>query len=568
MSIYIAIVDGSSTRTLRDQLLGWFDPEDETPKKLVIEDDDGNNDRFVYAICERLIPIEDSGVGVDRLFLAVLVVDGDVRWRETSISSDSWPITASGQVTNITNNGTEKMFPIFKIEPTGAKTGGYAYKVFVPIRWNVDIGYIGYPLDIVNNGFDTAALTTAKMQADGDDLRVWNGGIEIDRWLQDMDTSTTQVWCNLDFAVKGETLLATAIASSGTIETIDLTDSSDFPSSGIVIIDSEAFTYTSKNDSLNRLLGVTRAEKGTSMAAHTTSDMVWWCQHDLWILYGNSSATAPVVDDDYKPIFQLSSTNGSWVYQEFGSDDGLRTGAWVFSSNEGIEPYTGNQGGDADPWVEIGLGGRDSNPQDGDGRFYLYNPCEITNTNFTNGEKQKETGGTYQAAIESSANGSTWTQEDIISTPTPTAWTAWSDNEAITSGAIYVGLRLELDGVDGHLEAADCTITIGSEPTITIGSEQGNYLLSCTITNNDSNNLDAISIEYAMSLNEELEVDTDAKTCTDLENNSSQFQALDLSAAGLRDWLPLDPGGASEIEFVDVGTTGVTITITWWERYY
>ena len=85
------------------------------------------------------------------------------------------------------------------------------------------------------------------MQADGDDLRVWVNGIEVDRWLQDIDTATTQVWVNLDWQPLEEGSLATAVAATGAITTLDLNeDISGFPSNGVLIVGSEAFVYTGK----------------------------------------------------------------------------------------------------------------------------------------------------------------------------------------------------------------------------------------------------------------------------------------------------------------------------------
>src|SRR4030042_1660518 len=90
-----------------------------------------------------------------------------------------------------------------------------------------------------------------------------------------------------------------------------------------------AFTYTGKNNALQRFAGCIRAARGTAAGAHGLGDTVWWVQHDIWILYGNAAATAPTVDGNYEPAFELDdSVNTSWVYAEFGENDGLRTGQW------------------------------------------------------------------------------------------------------------------------------------------------------------------------------------------------------------------------------------------------
>lgn len=572
LTLQINIGD-SNTESLLSSLCQWMDPEDETAKKLVVEDDDGGNSRYVYAICQSL---QTGPANKRQEQIATLVIHNDVRWRSVTEDSEVWAITATGQTRVIANGGTDDAYPVLKIKPTSIKSGGYAHKRWMPVRWLVDEAYAKYPVDICNNGLDTAALVTAgKMQADGDDLRVLVDGVETDRWPNGINTSTTKVWVNLNFQAKAEATLATAIAASGTVDTIDLSDSSDFPSSGTVMLDNEAFTFTGKNDSLNRLTGVTRASKGTSMAAHTTSDTAWWVQRDIWILYGNSSATAPSVDDDYKPAFNLAtSTNTNWDYDEFGEDDGLRAASWVHSAPDTYaEIYTANHNTNADPWPEIGWR-RNVYFNPGSSRWYIQNPCGITNINFANGEKYSEGPATseWDGKIESSTDGSSWDNEYEIPIPASlNSWESWSRSEALVAGATFAALTIQTPSISvpawQYIEAADCTLTLDSSntPTVNIGSEQGNYSLECTITN-ETTGL-TISLEYIMNLNEELEVDTVAKTVIDLEDNSGQFQALTLEGGARRDWLALQPGN-NTLRFDDAGTTAVTVTVEFEKRWY
>jgi len=196
ISVFIAI-QGAATRTLRAQLLRWFDPEDETPKELVITDDGTLRPRYVEAVCQNFRPVIIGDVAAYELFRADLVISGDVRWRGTSAETDVWNLTASAETNVVINSGEDDAYPIHRIKPTSGKTGGYDYRVWVPIKWrSLNAGY-RYPLVAV---MDTATpIGAAKMQADGDDLRVLSDGIEIRRWLNDIDTATTDIWFNLDF---------------------------------------------------------------------------------------------------------------------------------------------------------------------------------------------------------------------------------------------------------------------------------------------------------------------------------------------------------------------------------
>jgi len=97
ISVFIAI-EGAAVRTLRAQLLRWFDPEDETPKELVITDDGTLRPRYVEAVCQNFRPVIIGDVAAYELFRADLVISGDVRWRGTSAETDVWNLTASANV--------------------------------------------------------------------------------------------------------------------------------------------------------------------------------------------------------------------------------------------------------------------------------------------------------------------------------------------------------------------------------------------------------------------------------------------------------------------------------------
>jgi len=465
--------------------------------------------------------------------------------------------------------------------PTGAKSGdANPYKRWLPMRWNSTTGGIDYPVDVVNAGLDTAALVSgSKMQADGDDLRIEVNGLEVNRWLVNMNTSATSVWINLTFSAKVELTLKTAVAGAGSVDTLEFNEvTTNLPNAGILMIGSEAFTYTGKSDALKRVSGVTRSVKGTSAAAHSVGDTTWWVQNDIFLTYGNLSASAPTVDDNYKPILNLTtSTNTSWVYAEFGEDDGLRTGAWVPRISQQTARYsTGYHGAMANPWTNIGLNCQpyeDYTTAVMD--WQLTNPCGITVADFSNGQKMTS---------HIDAGDSVFFAGDIVSLrpghvvpeyriPSPTiayTWEAWSRTQSLTSGSITVELRLAVGEFKNHLgtlEVADVTLTLNSSntPTITVGAEQGSYSLSCTITNQQTG--DVLGVTFVMDIDESLEVDTDLKKVTYLKNKTNQFQARSL-VGGVRDaWLKLRVGD-NTLKFTDVGTTAVTLTTTYERRFY
>lgn len=376
---------------------------------------------------------------------------------------------------------------------SGAVIESYPYNMFVAVEWRSESGSdgyaYGYPVDITNNSFDTDALVTAgEMREDGNDLRVIVDGKEVMRWLEGMDTSTTQVWTNLVFVGAPTLTILNAILSTGDVASITFNEATNaLPATGIariVQIGSELFTYASKDDVTKTIYGVKRAALGSSASAHNASDPASWIQHDIRIIYGNAYADAPAiipveyyVPDDFRPAFALSSSNVAWTYANFKMGH-QSSGAWVKSgSSAPFFMYTQDHGGGdsgLSTWEEIGLRIASGYWQGAAGRVELYNPCFIANANFTNGEKLRTVAGlTWIGKIQSSVDGYAvspiaWVEEFPIPTTSTQAWEAWSRDEPITASSRRICLYLQLNyTADGfvYLEASDCVVTLNSSYT-------------------------------------------------------------------------------------------------------
>jgi hypothetical protein len=570
--LYIhTIIKGVTPDTLQTQLAQWFDPDSEEEGVLTVEDDAGGNDRYVEAVCESLSMINnDSGLE----WLITLRISEDIYWREPIASTDSASITASGQTKSISNSGDMDAFPIFTLTPTSQKTAspdGYTLKRFFTVLWNLDVSAVAYPTDIANNAFDTATIITAgDMQGDGDDLRVFVDGVEVDRWLDDIDTNNTSVWVNLNWSAAISLTVDGALGVGPTEITFN-ESITNLPSAGIIYIDTELITYASKNNQTKTIENCLRGAKSSTETTHLDGATADWIQHDIWVLYGNGSSTAPVTDDDFKPIFELaSSTNVLWDFDKFLDDNGFRTGGWYFSLTSSVTKYGGDHWTTADPWVELGLHHDGKRPVAGSwGRALIYNPAGITNANCTNGEKKcndKSVWTLGSSQVQSSSDGEVWVDEYDIPVPTANdAWEAWSQNIALTSGAKYVAVNVNnhRDGI--WLEVSDIALTITNPFTITIGGEVINYHIACTITNETTD--DAVSLIFPCLLNDDLEINTDEKTLTYVPETSNQFSALTLIGGPRRDWLPLAPG-TNVIRYDETGVVAVTFDFEWEERFY
>jgi len=383
------------------------------------------------------------------------------------------------------------------------------------------------------------------------------------------------VWANVDFFKAWSSTISAAITDAESVTSITVADSiADAPSSGVLFVNAEAFAYSSKDNKSKTFTISDRATLGTSAGNHSLGDAIWWCQRMIYLKYGDPSATAMSVDADYKPAFSLtSSTNGSWVYgsTDFGEDDGKRTGQWQKATDYGTPIfYGGNQDSAADPWTDPGI----ECTANERGRYYLFNPCGITNANCTNGEKWSDDVSNFLAAV-SSWSGSEWEEEYTIPVPSvASTWEAWSQNEAITAGRYKISLvcRAKNKATTNKVELQDCTVTLNSSyiPVIGSFSETSMYNLDLTITNNTTS--ESITLAYKMAVDGVLTIDTrpvleGGKTVTDTTNGINAFSALTLVEANRRDWFKLQPG-VNEWELTETGLAGMDIDIEFRARYY
>jgi hypothetical protein len=554
-------------RALRYHLLRVRSPYVDTPIQLIIATPDGSQQRSVLSLVERLLPRSVGEMGAANLFAVQARVHGDVRWRAVNASTDTWNITASGQTRTITNAGTDDAFPVFRIRPTSAKTGGYGYRRWCPVVWRSANAAQQYPVIFT---LDTAALISAgKMRSDGNDLRVLVDGTETPRWLHGLNTTSTKIAVNLNFSAAPTLTLRVAIPSSGSIASIEVNeDISRAAEAGTLLIDSEAFTYTGRVIAEKRFTGITRAAKGTAMAAHAVGTPVYWIQRDVWIVYGNPAALAPVQDDRLRPCFDLAqSTNTSWVYADFGDADEMRAARWfrwgavTLSGRGGV--YTATERTLASPYAVAGAWL--SELQGNAYGWGLINPCGIVNVAWANG-KRRRAGTGFVVHCRHWRRGASW-WSDHYSLPPPSSvnvWETWSYSGPPFPVSDVIAIAAYFHPQDA--EAGDATVTLNSSetPLVTVNAEQGGYTLLATLTNTTTN--ERFTVVFTMALNTEIEIDCDNRTIRYLADNSRQLQALTVGP-GQRHWMRLAPGN-NTLRFDDAGTNGVTVTTTWRPRWY
>lgn len=357
------------------------------------------------------------------------------------------------------------------------------YAVFSCINWRAGIEgeTTTNPTDVSNGGFDSSTLIGAgKLRADYNDLRVYVDGVEKDRWLNYSTPANTKIWCNVDFVAGKSFTIANDIGATGAVTSITVNEPiNSMPTGGygrILLIGTELFTYTSKSDATKTFLGVVRARYGSSMAAHTAGNTAYWIQHEIYIMYGDDYAAAPSVSDTYKPIIDMqNSTNGVWIYSEFGngvvSTEGVpatRTGSWHLGvlGISFVSPYTGNHTANADPWTELGLAVQHEGTQ----RWMLTHMCNISSVNFSSGEKMRQGSVTWSADVAGYRGGVGFVETVSIASPSAiNTWESWSVNKVYATPVDSVALRFSPTWILSNnwacLECSDVTVTLDNTTT-------------------------------------------------------------------------------------------------------
>ncbi len=429
---------------------------------------------------------------------------------------------------------------------------------------------------------DNAVIYHSKMNANGDDLRIYVDGVEVKRWFGGggINSATTKIWIDWTQPANSNMTLGAAIAGAGAVGSITIENTaanialmSIIPLSGNVKIGSEIFVYTGVDIGNMLLTGCTRAERQTSAGAHSIGDVIYFVTHDVWMYYGNPSITPYVQDDTYKPVLNLtSSTNTSWVFDEFLDTTNSGSSAkWATAFGNTGQPwdnsrfYTATEDTLANPASVVGI--RTERIATG-GTSYIYgiwsirNPCGFTTITVT-GKKYRNTSTWFgslgycvlSVAGEPSGIGAViWNESSpsVVST-----WEALSSHSGVALGDSYSTLRLQTADSEvgvvhkNSIEWGAVTLVVDSTrvPTIDIAAEQSSFNLNSVLSN--AANGYTMELNLVMQLGAVLTVNTKEKTIT-LQGGSNQINALQ-NMPVRADWFPFLPSQDNVITITDAG---------------
>lgn len=597
----IAVKAVSNINSNLEQLNKWFDVSNETPKQLIAQDTaNSNRQYYLYGTPKSVSQLDGEGT----LFITLAL--SDPIWQSVTQESTSWSIVSTDTntyTTSVTIDTNSEVYPVLEITPTlnNPSAAGWNYRREIQILPTSTNAWVNRPIDIFETtdgfGLDTAALVSGgKMQADGDDIRVFVNGQQWDYWLTtDLNTTDTSCGIVLTMPPKSEMTLGTAIASTDTITSIAVSVTQDnydawarMPNSGRVIINSEEFTYTSKswNATLYGFTVNSRAVRDTTAGNHAAGDLVRWLPYTVTLLYGNSAATSDAtIDARYQPIIDFTtSSNSSFVMNEFGASGSLRQPNWdgrVVSAPIGTQSkiYTSTHGTgttdvnitNASPYTVAGMFATNYKVSTAwkaatvNETWTATFPDGISSISLT-GEEYHTVANGVTFKVQTSADGGTTFQNAASTTPSGTlsqwnAVTLASSDVTISGTPTIVQFQMQagLPAVAsqyGAFGVTTTTIGLTNIPEVRHRAEQGIYNMRATFSTSDGN---SFQIVHTMNVNETLYIDCDPNFPT-VKFNGVRINGSLVTSSVRPKWLAIQPG-TSTLTYSDATGGNLTVAI-------
>lgn len=587
-----------------DTLNTLFDTKEETPQQFIVTDtEDSDKQYYVYATPTQVLGGHDGNMAI-----VTLALDDPV-WQTVTQNSQAWTITSSTSSTDVTVGGNDDAFPIFEITPTSAPSTDFVFTVNLQVLPTSSNPWAHRPLLITGDTsttWDTAALVAAgKMQSLGQDLRVFRNGVPANFWVSGINTTDTKVWVTANMPEARNMTLKTALGTGAVTEvelkytTANKSYINDMPSRGLLIIDSglgttdtEEFSYTAKTVTDRKLAFAvnSRALRDTVAVAHAANSSVRHMPYAYRIDYGNATATAETVDNTFKPIINLStSNNASFVYSTFYDTDAVRAGIWKPHIIQQSDPtisrsdYFTSTGdlGDTDPATEMGLSAKTYRSGG------LWRPDSVLIywvgvfpdyvTSFSASGEHIQTVATIPDFGMAYVNTTThtrpylWTLTDQPSTDFGT-WTTWS--KATTDATIPDNLDKLLWMMNGSIVGSTdyyakagidaATVNLTNNPHVMIRAESGAARLNFTISNSTTG--ESFDLLLPALANDTIYVDTDPDFPTVTYKGELINGAIKLSSIRSA-WLKLAPGSNTlNFDNLQSVSNNFTITTKWRDR--
>lgn len=585
LRIGVRIKPGVNVAQYRETLKGYFFSD--LKKHNLVAQDLADSSRQYY---RSGIPIRmvQEGANVFNSFYIDIATEYPY-WQLVTTSVDSWDITASGDSDTITNIGNLPVAPIITLTPTTTKTKGLKYERYVTLYNNMDRSFVA-PLEITGGGLDVQSLINAgKLQASGNDLRVWQDGAFVDRWTNgvDSDSDPALVWVNESLSPRAEGITSAIFDSDDTTMSFGQTQANLAflrtllaRANKSILVESEIVGYSDSDiDFLTYTIeNISREQKGTTAVSHVSGSIVRHLEHDLNILYGDSDLGAPDTNDDNKPIFSLASLNSAWTWSNYFDSRSARPGAWkgeVLSTKTGLS-YTFTDSDpetSANPSTKLGLAeiGTQSNQnplnETATLSWLFSHPCGNTNVQYS-GEIYRVSSWPAVVGLQYLEPNTAWfTAQNEVQPSTTSTWESIAPRN-VSLGGTYETIRFAMDGSlssnageQAMVQFSGVIVSFDSDnlPFVSVGSEQSINFFDFKLTNNATG--EYIKVSCPCPINTALTVDCEQKIAYLADGTRVNVIFSSLREA----WLDLQPGN-NPLVYTDDGTVAVHVNITHRDR--
>jgi hypothetical protein len=451
---------------------------------------------------------------------------------------------------------------------------------------------------------DNAVMTQSRTFPDGRDLRVRllgdGAGTLIPYWLQDYNTTTTQVWTVVDFDPGITLTLGTATNNSSAVTTLEFERTATNlvmlqrlakKSTFIFLIGTEVFTFNNPaatGDTTQGTNGVTvdianykitstatdtRGKYNSTKASHAVGVNVYWIQYVFQLAYGNTSAVAQTQDETQKPIFDLSSTYSTYSWGTNFSDAArTRTGGWsnLVRNSPGKKSKCYNKkhtlGADTSPVAQYvdpstGMGlwlsaFQQSTTWRGEAgllEFSWYNAAGFTTFTLVDALYRYSSDWPAFVGLQVSVDGVKWQNCTGFPEASPAgskSWTAGAAHTSVALGGTFYYVRWVIDGsiagnIPNNVIAAEVTslsLVRDSSKIMQLGytsaAQTSTYRYFGKITNNGTG--DFIVIDFVLAINDTLTIDCLNKHVTHTDYGGHAHGSISFSSKR-NYWLTIEP---------------------------
>jgi len=334
-------------------------------KTLVYTDSDGTDKQVTVKVVGMAGLAEgfDEGIVYGTWLLLDIVEVSSTTSDVTAVSKSSSPATLA-----VTNDGDEDSEDVvLTLKPTAAKAAAdgqrYAYYI-TPVNRN-SWPIVRAPVDITDDYGGSAGwahnteVSNSRSASDGDDVEVYVNGRRQMRWADTWNDAATQIWAALTmpparyWTYNGDATLTNSATTMTVRESLTAMPPTPFYAAFAESSAQKEVVRVTDYDAETHELTIVRGTRGTSGATHAVSSKLYYCPVLIDLVYGWTSAPTPdYVDDDYKPMLVLgSSNNASWVYTDYQQTEASgetqsrkpRPGTWATRDtiDRGREKQTG-----------------------------------------------------------------------------------------------------------------------------------------------------------------------------------------------------------------------------------